>query len=148
ALVLGGAWYWYRDRPPQTFGPPTVETTPAPADSAESEPVEYPVATPTPVATDAADEAAVAPLPPLDDSDAVARSMVERGFGVAPVEAFLIPKRLVRHIVATVDSLDREPVRLRHRPVAHVQGPVSVEPIGERLYQLSASNSERYDAYV
>lgn len=152
ALVVGGAWYWYRDRPPQAFAPEAVTASPAPKADATGEPpaAEYPVPEPSPAdeAAGVAPQATAAPLPPLDDSDAVVRSMLERGFGDAPVEAFLIPGRVVRHIVATIDSLDREPVRLKHRPVAHVQGPVSVDRVGERLYELSPLNEERYDAYV
>jgi hypothetical protein len=151
ALVVGGAWYWYRDRPAQSFAPVAVSPSPAPA-TADDEPgeIEYPVAEPTATAAEpgAAAPQPAAPLPLLDDSDAVARSMLERGFGEAPVEAFLIPGRLVRHIVATVDSLDREPVRLKHRPVTHVPGPVQADLVGERLYELNPRNSERYDAYV
>lgn len=147
ALVLGGAWYWYRDRPPQRFVPAVPEATPEPTPMLTVDPgsVEYPVAEPTAEPEDA--EATPAPLPPLDQSDAEARAALEQAFGAAPVEAFLIPGRLVRHIVATVDSLDREPVRLKQRPVAHVSGPVAIDKAGDRLY-LSPQNGERYDAYV
>ncbi|MES0873825.1 DUF3014 domain-containing protein [Sinimarinibacterium thermocellulolyticum] len=149
AGVVGGVWYWFRDRPPQHFAPPVATASPSPADAGTSQGAEYPVAEP-PTAIDRAASApqAAAALPPLDDSDALLRAMLERSFGTGPVEAFLIPNRLVRHIVATVDSLDREPVRLKHRPLVHVQGPLAVEPLGERLYVLSARNYERYDAFV
>ncbi|MGB1561069.1 MAG: DUF3014 domain-containing protein [Sinimarinibacterium flocculans] len=150
ALVVGGAWYWYRDRPPQDFD--TVAPTAAPSPTAmptlDPASIEYPV---TPDEEDSGEAAeptpAPEPLPPLDDSDAQARAMLERAYGAAPVEAFLVPGRLVRHIVATVDSLDREPVRLKQRPVVHVRGPVVVDTAGESLY-LGERNYERYDAYV
>jgi hypothetical protein len=143
-LVLGGAWYWLSDRPAPEGG---VAVAPPPVESpvATPPPIEYPVLPEPAGETD--DQTPPAPLPALDDSDAAMRGALEDVFGVPPIEAYLIPGRLIRHVAVTVDSLDREPVRLKQRPVAHVTGPVAVDRVGDKLY-LAAANADRYDAYV
>jgi hypothetical protein len=143
-LVVVGAWYWLSDRPVPEGGV-AIESPPVEAAQPTPPPIEYPV---LPEPTDASgDQAPQAPLPALDDSDAAMRGALEEVFGIPPIEAYLIPGRLIRHIVVTVDSLDREPVRLKQRPVAHVTGPITVDKVGDKLY-LADGNAERYDAYV
>lgn len=144
-LTVGAVFYWYGEREPQAPAFPEQTEVPEGAESPEdaSGRVEYPVPTPSPSPAEAPTE----PLPGLEQSDAAARQMLEQAFGAPPVEAFLIPNRIIRHIVVTVDSLDRDPVRLKQRPVAHVTGAMAVEKVGDKLY-LSSENAERYDAYI
>ncbi len=142
-LAGGAAWYWFGDRSEPEIGTPTDTTTEA-MPMQTPPPIEYPVL-PEPTVGD--DQPPPSPLPALDDSDAAMRGALEEVFGAPPIDGYLIPGRVIRHIVVTVDSLDREPVRLKQRPVAHVTGPITVDKVGDKLY-LSADNADRYDAYV
>ncbi len=139
-LIGGAAWYWYKDRParPLELPAPAAELEPAPEADADDA-IAYPL--PLETAPDAA------PLPTLDDSDAAMRTSLVEVFGAPPVEAFLLPEHIVRRIVVTLDSLDRDPVRLKQRPVRHVDGGLAVDGEGPDL-QLSPRNFARYDAYV
>jgi hypothetical protein len=99
-VVLGaaGGLYFYATRPPPpqaaTAPPAAVATTPPPAEPP-------PITNPVPAAPGAA------PLPDLDASDAPLRAGLEELTGAAALGDLLRPEDLVRHIVATVDSLPR-----------------------------------------
>lgn len=90
----------------------------------------------------------VPPLPRLDDSDNPLVSALKGTFGGQPIDAYLVPKQLIRRIVATVDSLDRDtPVPLRLRPAPATPGLPIVERDGKNL-TLSPDNSARYQPMV
>lgn len=142
-VAVGAGYYWYKARPPRPLAPtPTPSIEPRPEATPEEPGIEYPAPQPN-----ESTEATPAPLPDLDDSDEPMRESLADAFGEPPVEAFLIPDRVIRHIVATVDSLDAQPVRLKMRPITQVEGRPLVDDDGERL-TLSPRNAERYDAYV
>ncbi|HUS24206.1 MAG TPA: DUF3014 domain-containing protein [Candidatus Binatia bacterium] len=138
AIAGGGVWYYkalHRTPPPQTATVLGVEpATPAPAEpAAEAPPEQFPVPQP---AADAP------PLPPLAQSDGPVARALTSVFGQR-LEPLLIPKSLVRNIVATVDSLDRGAVALRLRPLAYVTGQPGLETEAGVLV-LSPRNYERY----
>lgn len=136
-LAVGAAYFWVK-----RASPPSVETVP-PAVSDE-----WPVADVMLDETVAAEPPAPAELlPELDRSDAAMQEALIQVFGTPPVEAFLIPERIVRRIVATVDSLDNDPVRLKIRPAAQVQGLPVVDVQGDTI-TLSAHNADRYLPFV
>src|SRR5256884_4761013 len=108
AAALGlGLWYWYVAHPRPAAPPPPVSATPPPPASTEPE-----IANPLP----AANEAAAAALPALNDSDTLARDSIAGVLGRGAVERLLVPQNIVRHIVATVDNLPRKKVAVGLRP--------------------------------
>ncbi|SFF53085.1 Flagellar basal body-associated protein FliL [Fontimonas thermophila] len=145
ALVLvtvGAGYYLYRERSPHAPEPEPTLAQPVP----DAEPEE---ATPhlddaLPVQDRVPDEPM---LPALDDSDAAMREALVRIFGATAVASWLVPERLIRNAVATIDSLDRDPVRLRLRPLKPVPGRLLVIQDGPRLL-LGPENAQRYQPYV
>lgn len=146
-ITAGALWYWYK-RPAQPE--PMLPSAGLPAETALPETTDsgpaYPMTVDEAESADAA-EADRTPLPALDQSDAALRGALEQAFGAPPVEAFLIPDRLVRRIVATIDSLDNDPIPLKQRPVQPVGGRPAVIRDGDSI-MLSEENDGRYDAYV
>jgi hypothetical protein len=143
ALAIGGLLYYqHRHAATAPGAPAATETTPAasstpaaetPAPGVRQEPV-YPLA---------AASAPAAPLPPLDTSDAPVLDQLRQTFGPDAVTAFLVPKEVIRRIVATVDSLDRDVPAARLRPLAPVKDKLVTERDGDRLW-LAETNSQRY----
>lgn len=83
-------------------------------------------------------------LPEIENSDEAALASLGELFGPAPVEAFLVPKEIIRRFVLTVDSLDREaPLPLWLRPVRRVPGAFAVERVGDDL-SIGLQNERRY----
>jgi hypothetical protein len=122
------------------------------------EPAPAPVVeTPQPVAeTVAPDLVAVAPpvqppralpLPPLDDSDADALGGLIELFGQQAVMQYLVPERIVRNIVVTIDNIPRPQMALNQRPIRPMQG-VLVTAGADDTLVLAPENYARYDAFV
>ena len=137
-----GSWF-ERDEPPAESVEAPVAPEP-PVEMGESPPAApvYPVpqAPEGPPDQTAPDK----PAPPGEPaSDQAVRSAAAGVFGEMPVEAFLIPERVIQNLVATVDSLDREPIPLRFRVIREVPDVPVVEQQGDRLV-LSTDNDERY----
>jgi hypothetical protein len=88
-----------------------------------------------------------AALPALNDSDQVARDSLAGVIGPAPVERFLVPQNIIRHIVVTVDNLPRRKVAIDLRPVKVTPGQTVVSTQGEQTI-LSPANFERYAPLV
>jgi hypothetical protein len=139
ALIAGIYWYVHRSpgAPAATNAPPSAA---APSASSATPPQHYPV-------PEAPQIPAPPPLPSLDQSDQPFVAALAEALG-SGVESLLVPRALIRHIVATVDSLDRTaPVPLRLRPVPPTPGVPVVETINGGLY-WSAANAERYRPFV
>ncbi len=149
ALVVGGlASYalWPRgEPPPQRAEPPAPQSTAAP--ELPSEPaIRYPVeelageaaTSPVPVAK---------PLPALDDSDTVARDAIEAILNSDAFVRLLVPNAIIRHIVATVDSLPRKVLVERIRPIKPVPGLFATES-GIRGASIARINADRYATLV
>lgn len=136
------------------YGPmpqlPETEDTAAPQPSAPAPPaaeppaaepdIRYPI--PAPEVT-----GPPPPLPALDESDGAIRDSLAQGFGETHVEAFLVPTQIIRHFVATIDSLDRDPVPLHFRPIKYVPGLPVVKAEGDRI-SLSRDNAKRYAPFI
>ncbi|HUR42130.1 MAG TPA: DUF3014 domain-containing protein [Verrucomicrobiae bacterium] len=137
------AWFGGADR--QLQAPATPPGPPAPSlgdTSIEEQVPQYPVFIPeVPVAV-----AVAARAPDLAASDDTVRAEISRAVG-GPAEVFLVPRRVIQNIVATIDSLDREPVPMRFRAIVEVPGQTVVETRQERQY-LSGDNDERYRLLV
>ena len=133
--IAGGLAYWYYGPAP---APQTRAEHSAPApDAPMGEAIQYPV--PAEIESD--------PLPALADSDPMFSGALAQLFGAPAVAAYLVPKNLIAQLVATIDSLDREPAPLRTRAIKALPKLPVVDTTGnkpdDKIF-LSAKNSERY----
>jgi hypothetical protein len=133
AVVAFGAWYWYAGRPHAPAPAPAASVAPPAPASTEPQ-----IANPIP-----AENAGAAALPALNDSDQVAHDSLAGIFGQRPVEQFLVPQNIVRHIVVTVDNLPRRKVAVDLRPVKATPGQAVTSTQGE-ITTLSEGNFARY----
>ena len=90
---------------------------------------------------------APAPLPSLDQSDAMARNSIAGLVGRRAFEASVVPNDLVRRIVATVDNLPRPTAPRRRMPLGRVPGAFAASGSGDEL-ALGAANFGRYAPFV
>lgn len=167
AALAGIYYYFFRpDAAPEPQWmppPPAADQTilPDPEEAASDPPILHPMPAPLPEPADAAGEeetaepagagAANGRLPELEASDEPAADTLRNLFGAEPIESFLIPRDLIRRVVLTVDSLDREPLPLWLRPVRRVPGPLAAQSQGQGETQtlyLDAANAQRYAALV
>ena len=136
--VAGGGWYWYSSRH-QPAAPEPLMHAPPPAPAASTEPqISHPIP---------GESAAPAALPALNDSDQVVRDSLVGVVGRNPVEQFLVPQNIVRHIVVTVDNLPRHKVAADLRPVKPTPGQAVTSAQGD-ITTLSQANFERYAPLV
>ena len=136
AAIAAGGWYWYAGRTRPAAEPPAAHVA-APQPATETAPS---IAHPMP-------EGGAAALPALNASDAVVHDSLAGVFGRDPVEKFLVPQNIVRHIVVTVDNLPRRKVAVDLRPVKPTAGQTLTATQGE-LTTLSDANFERYAPLV
>jgi hypothetical protein len=131
ALVAVAGWYWYSSRTtPEVPPPPPLATAPQAAAEA---PASHPIAA----------DADAAALPALNDSDQLAHDSLAGVVGREPIEQFLVPQNIVRHIVVTVDNLPRKKLAVDLRPVKPTPGSAIVATQGD-ITTLSPENFERY----
>jgi hypothetical protein len=116
---------------------PVVRPPPSPPASTEPQ-----IAHPLP-----AESGPAAALPALNDSDQVVHDSLTGVIGKTPVEQFLVPQNIVRHIVVTVDNLPRRKVNPELRPVKPTAGQAVTSTQGE-VTTLSAANFARYAPLV
>jgi hypothetical protein len=136
--VAAGGWYWYSGR--HELPAPEPVTQPAVAQPAAN--TEPQISHPLP-----GEGGTPAALPALNDSDPVVRDSLVGVIGRSPVEQFLVPQNIVRHIVVTVDNLPRHKVAAELRPVKPTPGPTVTAAQGD-ITTLSESNFERYAPLV
>lgn len=87
------------------------------------------------------------PLPSLNDSDFLARNEIEAILDNSDFLRLLVPDSVIRHIVATVDSLARKGLVERIRPIRSVSGAFLVEN-GAQGSWIASANADRYAPYV
>ncbi len=136
AAIAVGGWYWYatRHRPPAAV--PVAKPAPPPV-SAEPQ-VAHPLGE---------ESGAAVALPALNDSDPLVRDSLVGVLGRHPVEDYLAPQNIVRHIVVTVDNLPRKKLAVELRPLKVTPGQTAIATQGE-LTTLSDANFERYGPLV
>lgn len=88
------------------------------------------------------DTSNAAPLPALGDSDASVKDSLAGIFG-RPLDQFLVPRDIVRHVVATIDNLPRRKVAIQTWPVVPTPGAPVVTTEGETI-TWSNDNLTRY----
>ena len=86
-------------------------------------------------------------LPPLDESARPLQTALEELVGKQPVEQYLVPDDLIRHIVVTIDNLPNEKVAERLRPLKPMPGAFAVGGT-EDARLLDPSNYKRYAPLV
>ena len=86
-------------------------------------------------------------LPALSDSDLMARAAIEAILDNSDFVRMLVPDSVIRHVVATVDSLPRKVLVERIRPIRPVAGLFVVEN-GIQGASISRANADRYTNYV
>jgi hypothetical protein len=138
-LVVGGlGLYFLRGSPPQ---PEPVVEAPAPV-------VETPAAPPPPaVVEEAPPPAPTLPLPPLDESDADVVGGLTELFGQEAIAEHLMPERLVRNLVVTIDNVPRQLMALEQRPINATPGDFMTSG-DEGAIVLAPENYARYEPFV
>jgi hypothetical protein len=135
ALAAGG-YYWFGVRHETPPSAPVPVVAPTASESGEGE-----IAHPLP------GDAGTAALPALNDSDQVARDSLAGVIGPAPIERYLVPQNIIRHIVVTVDNLPRRKVAIDLRPIKVTPGQTVTSTQGAQTV-LSPANFERYAPLV
>ena len=134
-ITVGGILYVSRSKKAPTPVAPPVAATPEPMPA--EDPIKHPVPT----------TAAPEKLPPLDESDRPIQGVLRDLLGDEPVEKFVVPEELVRHIVVTIDNLPEQKVAQRLRPVRPVAG-MFIAGGTEDEPQLDPTNYARYVTLV
>jgi len=135
AVALGVYYFWQSDTASDLSEPVAVEAPP--------------IATvePPPIAVSTEPPEPEIPLPPLDESDPEVQGGLIEVFGREPVQQFLIPERIVRHLVVTLDNMPREKMALQQRPVKPIPGEFLTSGT-EEAPVIAPENYERYTPIV
>ena len=80
--------------------------------------VDTPAAPPPAVVDTAPPPARTLPLPPLDESDPDVLGGLTELFGQGAIAQHVVPERIVRNIVVTIDNVPRQVMALDQRPIA------------------------------
>ncbi|HJS88832.1 MAG TPA: DUF3014 domain-containing protein [Steroidobacteraceae bacterium] len=131
AIAIGVYYRYYS--PPPAPAPQPQAVTPQPA-APPAPAIQHPV-------PPAAEQQA--PLPPLDESDSVVRDSLTGLLGKPAVAKFLVPHRIIRDVVVTVDNLPRKKVAAELRPLQPTPGDTAVDTQGSTTF-LSEQNYARY----
>lgn len=94
-----------------------------------------------------AEEAPVVANTTLDNSDGIFTKFVISLFGGSQLPDFVIPDRMLRRFVATVDNLPRKELSARIRPVKPAPGIFIAEQQNGSL-SIAPKNETRYEHYV
>jgi hypothetical protein len=137
--AAGGGYYWYTHQPElaPAAAPAPPPPAPAPASQAPASPYAHPI-----------DDKDADHVTPLDQSDGrfLAALAQIKGWRAAFLR-MLLPKDLIRHIVATVDALPREKLPVAASPVRPVPGSFAVTT-NDTGSTIAPANSLRYTLYV
>jgi hypothetical protein len=89
----------------------------------------------------------VRPLPPLDESDTELVGEFTALFGAEAIQRFLLPERIARNIVVTIDNLARQTVALRQLPIRPTPGRFVTSGTEDNIV-LAPENYARYAAFI
>lgn len=139
-LLIGGGigLYFFRGEPE------TLQTEPV-ANVAPPTPSAVPANT-APTPTNTAPPRSL-PLPPLDQSDADALGGLTELFGQKTVADFVVPERVIRNIVVTIDNATRQQMALNQRPIKPTSGDF-ITAGSEEAPTLAPENHARYAPFV
>jgi len=136
-LVGGVGFYLMRDKGP---APETVVDAPQPV-------VEAPAPAPTNVVETAPPPVRAIPLPPLDESDPEVLGGLTELLGQDAAMRYLVPERLVRNIVVTIDNVPRRQMALNQRPLQPTDGDFMTSG-EENAIVIAPENYARYKPFV
>jgi len=138
-IVAGIAVYVYQRDRGQAEVTPAAQTTAPPAPSTPP---------PGPTAAAPAQPARATPLPALDESDAeVVSGLTELLGGKEPLQQLLVPQRIIRNAVVTIDNLPREKIAVNQRPAKPTTGKFIVTG-PEDAREIAPENYARYAPFV
>ena len=137
-LVVGAiGLYFLRGNAPD---PEPVVDVPAP--------VIAPPATPPPAVVDTAEPPPrTLPLPPLEESDADVVGGLTELFGMEAIAQHVVPERVVRNIVVSIDNAPRQLLALDQRPITTTPGDF-ITSGDEDSIVLAPENFARYEPFV
>lgn len=136
-IVVGVAGlYLLRDEPEPE---PVVDVAPPPVQTPAPPPPAAVETPPAPVRT--------LPLPPLDESDPEVIGGLTEIFGPEAVMQHLVPERIVRNIVVSIDNAPRQQMELNQRPFRATPGEFVTRGSEDDLV-LAPENFERYEPFV
>lgn len=137
-LIVGGiGFYLMRGDAPTSEA---VVDTPQPA-------VQTPAPPPTSVVETAPTPVRSVPLPPLDESDPEVLGGLTELLGQDAVMRHLVPERLVRNIVVTIDNVPRRQMALNQRPLQPTAGEF-ITSGEENGIVIAPENYARYEPFV
>lgn len=136
-LVLGGIGLYLLQRGDT---PPALPVSPPP--SAVEQPAESPA---TPVAS--APVGRSLPLPKLEESDAEIVGGLTELVGQDAIMQFLVPERVIRNIVVSIDNAPRQQMAINQRPLKPTPNAFMTNGSDDTL-TLSPANYERYAPLV
>jgi hypothetical protein len=138
-LIGAGAAVYYFQRERASAPAEPVAGAAAPASVPEAGPRPVTVAPPQPERT--------MPLPPLDESDAEVLGGLTELFGRDAITQFVVPERIVRNAVVTIDNLPREKMALQQRPIQPTPGEF-IASGSEEAPVIAAENYARYAPFI
>ncbi len=143
AAAGGGYYIWRQSNRAGPPPPPVAEEPAQPSTPVKKEPeIQHPIEQ---AQVPASTEAKAKPLPELGQSDAMALSALSTALGSVP--EFVIPKDLIRRVVATIDNLPRNKLAQQVLPVRPVSGRFLTSGQDEGT-AIGANNSARYATHV
>jgi hypothetical protein len=137
AAIGFGVWYRWLSGYFAPAPPPVVHQAPPPPAPSTQAPVSNPIPAANPNTA----------LPALNDSDQLVEDSLAGVIGHSPLEAFLEPQNIVRHIVVTVDNLPRKKLAVELRPLKPTPGQTVTSTQGDMVV-LSEANFARYTPLV
>jgi hypothetical protein len=150
-LVIGLVAIFYPRRATEPPAPPELPA-PAPVEAPEETPFLGPEPEPEPpppfVEEPPPDAVPPPPPPPIEEREPEARAALAQVAGAELVEEHLVRDDLVRKLVATVDNLASEAIRINSRVVPAQEGLFQVEGTEEEELYISPANYRRYTALV
>lgn len=147
-LLVAGLWWWMfgalRERPAAQQPPPVAPAAPPPE---EAPPVSFAPIDPPPALGSEAPVDTQALLPALADSDSAILTDAQAAAGRWPLDLYLLPRQVIRRMVATIDNLPRERLPLATRSVPRIAGSFAAMPQDGR-FVLAQENFARYTPFV
>jgi hypothetical protein len=138
-LIMGGIGLYFLQRSGDEAPSAVVATPPAAEPAVEQAPPPAVSTPPPPPRT--------LPLPQLDESDTEILGGLTELAGQRAVMEFLVPQRIIRNIVVTIDNAPREQMALNQRPIKPTPGKLVTSGADETLV-LSPENYARYTPFV
>ena len=136
-LIVGGlGLYFLRGSDTPTLEPVAGKSTP------EEQTAEQPA---TPVSSPPPERSV--PLPKLDESDAEVVGGLTELLGQDSIMQFVVPERLIRNVVVTIDNAPRQQMALNQRPIKPTPSAFVTAGADDTL-TLSPENYARYAPFI